>query len=206
MYRLTYSLLLVMLFAVASFAQIANSDHDFSGTSWGSSEICLPCHTPHNSDLTVSDAPLWNHEVTQADFTLYSSPTLNATINLPSSNSKLCLSCHDGTVALDNYGGNTGGTNFITGSALIGTDLSNDHPVSFVYNDALATADGGLYPPSSTSSGLGGMIEDDLLFGDPDFSTLECASCHDAHNGYGNPSLLIISNAGSEFCLLCHDK
>ena len=205
MFRSILSFVLVILYASVAFGQIAGTDHDFSGQGWGTTEICEPCHAPHNSDLTVSDAPLWNHEVTAATFTVYSSTTLNATVGQPSSNSKLCLSCHDGTVALDSFGGNTG-TNFISGSALIGTDLSNDHPVSFVFNAALATADGGLYDPSTHITALGGTIEEDLLFGLSGSATLECASCHDPHNGYGNPHLLLIDNDASAFCLTCHDK
>ena len=67
--------------------------------------------------------PLWNHKVTTATYTLYSSPTLKATLSQPTHyGSKLCLSCHDGTVALDSFGGNTG-TTFIDSSNSVGTDL-----------------------------------------------------------------------------------
>lgn len=201
MLRTIFSFVFMLVFAGVAFGQIANSDHDFSGQGWGTTEICEPCHTPHNSDLTVSDAPLWNHEVTVATFQIYTSTTLDATVNQPSSNSRLCLSCHDGTVALDSFGGRTG-TNFIGGSALIGTDLRNDHPVTFDYTTALATLDGGLFDPSTKITALGGTIDDDLLFN----GSLECASCHDAHNGYGNPNLLLIDNDASAFCLTCHDK
>ncbi len=206
MLRSILSIFVALAFSGIIFGQgIANSAHDFSGQGWGTTEICAPCHTPHNADITVSDAPLWNHDVTVATFTLYSSSTLNATINQPEKNSKLCLSCHDGTVALDSFGGNTG-TNFIDAEHLIGTDLSNDHPVSFTYNAALATADGGLFDPSTEITSLGGTIEADLLFGLTGNASLECASCHDVHNGYGNPDLLKIDNDASAFCLTCHNK
>jgi hypothetical protein len=101
----------------------------------------------------------------------------------PSGVSKLCLSCHDGTVAEDSFGGQVG-TTFMSGSALVGTDLSNDHPISFTYDDTLAGNDGGLYPPSTTNSGLGGTIAADMLFG----GSMECGSCHDVHNADGNAS------------------
>ena len=120
----------------------------------------------------------------------------------PSGSSKLCLSCHDGTVALDNFGGTTTGTSFIS-TGLVGTNLSDDHPISFTYDAALATADGGLYNPTTALSGLGGTITVDLLRG----GEMECSSCHDVHNSYpANPSLLVITNAGSLLCLTCHDK
>lgn len=188
-----------------SWAQtgITGSEHDFSGQGWGTTEICEPCHTPHNADATISDAPLWNHQTTTTNFILYSSSTLTTTtLTQPDASSKLCLSCHDGTVALENFGGNTTGTHFIGGGANIGTTLADDHPVSFVYNTALSTADGGLFDPATHITSLGGTIEDDLLIG----GKLQCASCHDVHNGYNNPSLLKIDNDASAFCLTCHDK
>jgi predicted CXXCH cytochrome family protein len=120
----------------------------------------------------------------------------------PDASSKLCLSCHDGVTAVDNFGGITTGTFTITGDANIGTNLSNDHPVSFTYDLALATADGGLYDPATTNSGLGGTISADMLFG----GKLQCASCHDVHNSAGIDFLLVKSNAASALCLTCHNK
>ena len=188
--------------APASQAQITGSLHDFSAQGWSGGEICIVCHTPHNADTTVADAPLWNHEVTVAPFTLYSSLTLDAgPMGQPTGVSKLCLSCHDGTVAEDSFGGLVG-TTFMAGPALVGTDLSNDHPISFTYDDALASTDGGLHAPSTQASGLGGTIDADLLFG----GSMECGSCHDVHNADGNPSLLRVANVGSALCLTCHDK
>ena len=200
---------LLFLFALMSismvgYAQtIVGSAHDFSGRGWNTTgELCIVCHTPHHADVSVSDAPLWNHEVTTATYTLYSSPSLDATMKQPGSSSKLCLSCHDGTVAVDNFGDQTGGTHFITGNALVGTDLNNDHPISFVYDAALASADGGLYDPTNTNSGLGGTISDDMLID----NQVQCASCHDVHNGSGVANLLRKSNAASALCLTCHNK
>src|SRR5690606_27813676 len=121
----------------------------------------------------------WNHEVTDKTYQLYNSPTLDATMSQPGGASRLCLSCHDGTVAVDSYGGNPGEM-FLGGDLAIGADeLTDDHPVSFDYTDALAALDGELFAPSSTVTPLGGTIADDLLFND----SLECASCHDVHNG-----------------------
>jgi len=184
-------------------AQITGSEHDFSGQGWGTTEICQPCHTPHNAS-TLLPVVLWNHAVTAASYTLYSSPTMNATTGQPDGVSRACLSCHDGTVALDSFGGSTG-SNFISGPANFGTDLSNDHPVSFTYNNALATADGGLHPPTTQASGLGDTISADMLFGTSS-DQVECASCHDVHNAANLQSLLLKSNAGSALCLTCHAK
>jgi predicted CXXCH cytochrome family protein len=193
----------LMLIAGVAGAQITGSEHDFSGQGWGTTEICQPCHTPHNAS-TALPVVLWNHAVTNASYTLYSSPTMNATTGQPGGVSKACLSCHDGTVALDSFGGSTGST-FISGPANFGTDLSNDHPVSFTYNNALATADGGLHPPTTTDSDLGGTIAADMLFG-LGSDQVECASCHDVHNAANLQSLLLKANAGSALCLTCHAK
>lgn len=194
------------LLTTGLYAAITASAHDFTALGWSGGEICLPCHTPHNAKVPPDDlVPLWNHDVTAAVFTLYSSPTgtLDAgPLGQPAGVSKACLSCHDGTVALDAYGTNVPVPNMIAGPFNLGTDLSNDHPISFTYDTALATADGELFDPATDPSGLGGTIGNDMLFA----GQLECASCHDVHNTAAVASLLVKSNAASALCLTCHDK
>lgn len=192
-------------------ANMAGTGHDFSLTGWAGGEICIACHTPHNANAAFTLVPLWNNrEQTVASYDLYTSVTgtLDATMVQPAGMSKLCLSCHDGTVALENFGGVTGGGTIIGGTGNFGTDLNNDHPVSFVYNAALATADGELFDPATQSAGLptAGTIEARLLFGATTSATVECASCHDVHNSASVAKLLVKSNVGSALCLTCHDK
>lgn len=193
-----------------AYGFISGSAHDFSAT-WSNQQICLPCHAPHNGTV-ITDAPLWNHDVDLTTlYTLYSSATFDASASLtqPGGVSKLCLSCHDGTTAIDAFTGHTG-TTLIgalgTGSGDLGTALNNDHPISFVYDTALAILDGGLHDPSVTlvpaTSTIIGTIDDALLFN----QRMECASCHDVHNKYGNDALLLIDNIRSELCLTCHNK
>jgi hypothetical protein len=210
----------MILLASAAPGEIADSHHDFGGASWARNQICQPCHTPHHADQAVSDSPLWNHEVTPTTFTLYSTPTLDAAMSQPSGITKLCLSCHDGTVAIDSYGGQSG-TRMINALGNLGTDLGAHHPVSFTYDSGLAASDGELHDPSTTPSGLGSTIERDLLYE----GKLECSSCHDVHvarNTSGctgchvmhhgdvlnkaNTLSLRKSNANSELCLTCHKK
>jgi predicted CXXCH cytochrome family protein len=110
----------------------------------------------------------------------------------------LCLSCHDGTVAPTSmYNVPNNGTVTamapITGDANVGTDLSNDHPVNFTYDTALALSDGGLKDPSTLSN--------TPLFN----GTIQCASCHDAHDDT-NGAFLVMSNNNSSLCLECHVK
>ena len=132
---------------------IVGSAHDFSGSGWSGGEICDACHTPHNSDTSVNLAPLWNHEITSLTYTVYSSATLDATVGQPDGISLLCLSCHDGSVALDSFGGNVG-TSFMIGDPAVGGDaesLTNDHPLSMTYDQPLSVTDPGLNDPTSTN-------------------------------------------------------
>ena len=129
-------------------------------------------------------------------------PVLDATTGQPDASSKLCLSCHDGTVAVDNFGDQTGGTHFLSGNSSIGTNLNDDHPISFTYDASLVSSDDGLYDPTTTNSGLGGTIAQDMLIG----GQVQCASCHDVHNSIGVEKLLRKTNAASALCLTCHNK
>lgn len=212
------SALLAMSAAGPLSAAITGSAHDFSSETWISgSQICVACHTPHGANVSVTDAPLWNHALTTQVYTLYStSPTLNATPGQPTGTSRLCLSCHDGTVALNNYGGGVvGAPEFMTGSEAVGAaaqgSLANDHPISITYNTALSTADGGLYDPSTRNVTVGsgantrtGTIQNLLLYA----NQVQCASCHDVHNSQTaqTANLLRISATGSAICLSCHNK
>jgi predicted CXXCH cytochrome family protein len=211
-----------LMMSVTSFGQKFNygssmtvAHHKFNTSSWNpTGEICVVCHTPHNADMTVPNEPLWNHEVSAATFTLYSTATFNGagTAGQPDGNSKLCLSCHDGITIESNFGGITTGTNkFSSTSRLnVGSEvyqgltagLSNDHPISFTYDAALASADKGLKDPTTTASGLPGStgtITTDLLFG----GKLQCCSCHDPHNG--TSKVLRNTNSGSALCRTCHN-
>jgi predicted CXXCH cytochrome family protein len=177
--------------------------HDFSALGWSGNEICVVCHTPHDADVAAIElaGPLWNHEVTTATFTLYSSPTLYATPVQPMGPSKLCLSCHDGSVAIDSFGGATGET-FVAGDALIGTDLSDDHPISIAWEHQ--TQQGSCFNCHAVHGGSGGPT----FVSPPPFfeGRVECSSCHDVHDSAGFDNLLWISNAGSALCLHCHGK
>ena len=207
---------LIAVFSSASIAGIQGSLHDFSIYAWSQNQICLPCHTPHHALDVQDNAPLWNHELSTATYNLYSSPSMQATVNQPTGASKLCLSCHDGTVAVDSFGGESG-TMFIdafSADANLTTDLSNDHPISFVYNSDLATTDPALFDPETKIVTIGsgtfsrtGTIADVMLAD----NVLQCQSCHSVHNDFVagtaiSDALLKITIGGSELCLACHNK
>jgi hypothetical protein len=158
-----------------------------SNKSLDTAEICVFCHTPHGGDNTAA-VPIWNRKL-EADPTVYTrysdlgTSTFDATEAPIGSVTIACLSCHDGTQAIDSVINAPGSGGFNPDGARIGTmegddqvngtlaggivqnlgqDLSNDHPVSMQY------AGGGI----STSNPDGGAGTND-----PDF----VAAGNDAH-------------------------
>ncbi|MBL8332041.1 MAG: hypothetical protein JNM08_03015 [Rubrivivax sp.] len=181
--------LLLALTGTAS-AGIADTKHNLGNTSTqtnhvtgtGNSstttnEICVFCHTPHGADVTTPNAPpLWNKRLnTGATYTTYATlntPSLDGEVLPVGSISVACLSCHDGTQAMDNIinapgsgqyddtGGGTNGraynwTGNVTTAGAMGTttvanltsDLSNDHPIGIQY------CGGGISGTGTTVSG-----------------------------------------------------
>jgi predicted CXXCH cytochrome family protein len=206
----------------------------------GLNRICIFCHAPHNTykpfgtiegaGPTVPDPafdylPLWNHTL-QDDlgYTMYdngagapqSGPKASQAIIMdllgttPGSTSLLCLSCHDGSVAVNSYGNidqrpgsMSTGTKMMAASYLIGKDkyLGNHHPISFDYltvqqNDVeIRDAAAAMLTPTT-------FVEDHLFNG-----KMECATCHSVHNtGNSGEALLWRSDQNSELCLTCHAK
>ena len=164
------------------------------------SEICIFCHTPHNSS---TQAPLWNRNNSSSTYIIYNqsvSSTLNASPGQPNGASLLCLSCHDGTIALgsvlssstDIFDG-AGGKIPTSSNSNLGTNLSDDHPISFLYNSSLATADMNLkFPPEFPAN-----VDHN--------SEMQCTSCHDPHNNQYGDFLLTTEEFGS-LCLKCHNN
>lgn len=189
-HRALLAWLLLLAGTMAANAGILGSKHDFSARGWGSNEICVFCHAPHNNAAAV---PLWNRQLTTATYTLYSSPTLQRAPMQPRAPSKLCLSCHDGTVAIDSFGGRSGGQT-ISGPANLGTDLANDHPTS-VYWDHQTLGAG---TPSCFNCHFAAR---NLPF----FNRhMECASCHEPHNSTVAAKMLRKTLDGSAICFHCH--
>ena len=189
----------VFIMSSPAMAAISSSAHDFSTQGWNTKgEICSVCHTPHNAGTSVL-APMWDRTTSTAAFTLYlsSSSTAQATLRAPTGLSLLCLSCHDGTIALDNS--SAGNATKMTGTKLLGTDLRNDHPISFTYDAALVTAD------TAGSGGIAGLKTPPAAYLDSN-EQVQCASCHDVHNSATIAYLLRETNAASALCLKCHDK
>jgi hypothetical protein len=229
---------------------------------YGTSEICVYCHTPHHGS---SNAPLWNKGNQSTTYTAYGTTLAGTVVSNIGASSLACLSCHDGVNTFDTLVNAPGKGNFgdpITGVAKdfdwnfampraagdgaygptitndhfdsgilcsfchdvtafgfyagggigspsdrlsLGTDMTNDHPVSIVYDDALdslratstviTSIDMSIAPAltvndesNSTTTisnrwAVNGMIDGgqatiaDLLRG----GRVECVSCHDPH-------------------------
>lgn len=72
---------------------------DSSRNSYG--EVCVYCHTPHSANGLI-EAPLWNRTYLANSYNLYDKPLSSGqSPTPPGAGSLTCLSCHDGTVAID---------------------------------------------------------------------------------------------------------
>jgi predicted CXXCH cytochrome family protein len=167
-------------------------------------DLCAACHTPHNANATFQ-ALLWNRSLPAAtSFQVYDAAVnpdfKGGAVSLAGGTqvSLLCLSCHDGTTALNTVLNPAPGTNLkttrITGASLLGTDLRNDHPVAFSY-DAAATAAGAKLVANPDITKV-------KLFGVTGSRRVECGSCHDAHSSAA--AFLRVPNTNSQLCLACH--
>lgn len=178
---------LVVLLAVSTRSAEARGHGAFSGD-------CQACHAPQS--LSGSQpSPRWQNAAYA--FTVYrpASPGGSPRIGQPGPASLACLSCHDGTVAGSRAGNGTRHES-------LGIDLSDDHPIGFVYDSARAASDRGLHDPEAQPSGLGGTIAQDMLVD----GRVECTSCHGQHHGGDAGPMLLKSNSGSALCLTCHAK
>ncbi len=198
-------ILLILLIVEISCSQtIANSLHNLSVSGTGmirstsESEICIFCHTPHNSNPRK---PLWNRQDPGQVYTPYSSSTIQAAPGQPDGASILCLSCHDGTIALGNVLSrdqyiemNSGITVMPDGKSNLGTNLSDDHPVSFTYDAALAAANGELADPATLTGPV--QLRNDRI---------QCTACHDPHSDLYQ-KFLVADIQYSGLCLYCHQK
>jgi Doubled CXXCH motif (Paired_CXXCH_1) len=173
--------------------------------------------------------PLWNHTL-QAD-TAYSmyyagpgAPAITLPngqqtngIQVPGSVSLLCLSCHDGSVAVNSYGNasqpassQATGSTMIRPGYTIGAQkyLGNHHPIGFDYV-TVAAVDTGLN--AMTTAMYNGTIQSHLFSSGATGSTtvMECATCHSVHNKGNDPAgqmFLWKSDTQSQLCLTCHIK
>ena len=161
------------------------------------SEICIFCHTPHNARPDAYY--LWNRLDPAGPYTPYCSTTLKATVGQPTGTSRLCLSCHDGTIAAGAVLSRTAVMPFtmtLSGrNANLGTNLADDHPVSFSYSAAVLLSNSQLVSAASLPT----KVRLDST------GQMQCTACHNPHDDqYGK--FLVISNLKSGLCTACHSK
>ena len=186
---------------------IVNSKHDLSSESdedvhSNVNEICVFCHTPHSANQTI--APLWNRSQSTSTFTPYTSSTLDVEVSAPTGSSLACLSCHDGSIALDqlaNFSLSGPGTAYTAGTITFTSDTNR------LTNEKL-DADAPGYMGTSLTDDHPVSLDEVELVGSG--GTMECSTCHDAHDDqYG--AFLVMDNSpasgtGSPLCLACHIK
>jgi predicted CXXCH cytochrome family protein len=167
--------------------------------------VCIFCHTPHHASPVT---PLWSRPTSSTVYDLYQSSTLTAKPGQPSGASRLCLSCHDGTIALGAMYGADPGSNVIDMAGGVtrmpqgrptnlggatGSSLGNDHPVSFPYTSQLTQSNGQLKSPAELPRQI--RLEQGML---------QCTACHNPHRDpYGK--FLVMDNSNSALCLSCHE-
>jgi predicted CXXCH cytochrome family protein len=219
---------------------IANSPHNLNnvGVALPQQQICLPCHTPHNSQFNGGDY-IWNHTVDLSkSYTLYTavhSTRFSGSSPAPvlDTQSRLCLSCHDGAIAVDSYGAGgapsanstfmgtiadsfgTVGGGAVGGAA--GNDLSSQHPIGQVYpGSSPAAGTGALTWNSAKGSGYNDPTQSSFTAGGVGGSAVSlavlpngqygvgCGTCHTPHTY--TYKFVRMDNTGSALCLRCHNK
>jgi hypothetical protein len=153
------------------------------------------CHAPHNVQPNV--LPLWDHALSTVTYTPYASTTYTSGAQTPNAgSSKLCLSCHDGTVAvgLTVTQGLIATTGSMSSSDKFGTDLSHSHPMSMTMVDDGSLVSSLFATPASTKNPAVLLVS----------GKIECTTCHDPHvpnkdntNNIVNKMFLVGSNSGS---------
>jgi predicted CXXCH cytochrome family protein len=135
---------------------------------------------------------------------------------VPGSTSLLCLSCHDGSIAVNSYGNPSQPVaSQSNGSALMGPAyvvgqngvLQNHHPIGFSYGlvQSVDTEIRVASSPLGTAGAISNHLYASSAAGAVD--TMECGTCHSVHNkGNSGESLLWTSDQNSALCLSCHNK
>jgi predicted CXXCH cytochrome family protein len=209
---------------------IQNTSHDLrrdgggayigSGSAASQERICNYCHTPHNK-MTPEEAaaagitryPIWTQASTTV--TLFQTYTrVSDSIGQPGSVSRICLSCHDGSVAGNVYGyvppvtiwnvKESQATDKVRIRLTYTDNRSFHHPIGLDYND-VEQKDDEINPANSVLRGENkhGMTIGDLLWD----GKVECTSCHDVHNSNNEGSKFTwVADYRSNFCLTCHNK
>lgn len=203
-------------------AGVLYSHHNFAFAGWNRpetgkpNEACGVCHIPHvenRPEARTSQTLLWGRELQTRSYVMYTSPTLQGiTDSQPSGTSRMCLACHDGTVALELFHTASSGTTVfpawhrqvIPGRRNL--DFGSDHPISITY----PSNDAALRPVTAPFGLVAGQTIADHLEG----GKVQCVTCHDIHNrevptqqGESYLRMTVSDPANpSAICFACHAK
>jgi hypothetical protein len=218
-----YLVALVVLAApTSSLAQdsVVSTVHNLSVTGPGEirslteTEVCKFCHIPHNA---IEPEPLWGHGLSEVQ--QYEVPAVRAEVTgqslapQPDGSSRLCLSCHDGTVALGEVAGERMPIPVVGEQRLrpgrrgyIGTDLTGSHPISFVVSDGLQEAMGSERDMRLKPVAVIGSDRDVKLDKN---NKMQCTTCHDPHSDQfyqeGRVPRFWVKPSVEGVCLTCHE-
>lgn len=176
----------VCMLAAGTNGEVQGSKHDFTRLGWTGGDPCAACHIPHADAEPKVGA--WE---AQARTDVVLQPGLESG---PGQLSVQCLRCHDGGIATDAFVDEMGGavlTARTRGSGM--GDPSRNHPIGVRYPTRRRD-----YQPVShvTASGRIQLYD----------GKIECTTCHDPHNQYELPAMLVVSNERSRLCYACHKK
>jgi hypothetical protein len=215
--RVTIALFCLIAFSLAdsngarrSSGSVFDSKHNLSVSgpgaikSTGETRVCIFCDSSHS---TSSEGPLWNHETTApGKFKTYERTTMNSRAEQPNGATKLCLSCHDGTIAVGAIKGlsrpismrnvTAEGTIPASFKSHLGSDLSGTHPVSVKFQQTSALADPHLRWPPLDPTGEVALDANGYV---------QCTSCHDPHDDSKSERYPFWKKASfDEVCSVCH--
>jgi len=205
---LSFALLALGLTSQAQISSDVLGSHNLSlsGTSpvKGALDPCLYCHVPHSGVQNPSGA-LWSQTLSTQVYKTYSSTTLHNTIQQPmlGGASSLCLSCHDGTVAVGQtqpFGQIQMSGNMYPADKF-GTDLQGSHPFSL--KTPLVDAPD-LVQSLTTSHTTADPVQAVKLIN----NDVECTSCHSPHAQMIDPiskNFLVRDSSSGQLCLSCHE-
>jgi hypothetical protein len=164
---------------------------------------CTFCHAPHSGIGGIT--PLWNQKLSQSSYVPYTSTTDNAQATQPTlgRTSSLCLSCHDGTVAVGQSAayGPLPVVGSMNAADSFGTTLTGSHPFSLVL-------------PIKDASNLVASLASQGKTADPTGAVklvngnIECTTCHSPHIQAIDriaQNFLIRDSSNGQMCLACHD-
>ncbi len=165
---------------------------------------CTFCHAPHSG--IGGSTPLWNQTLSNQTYTPYTSSTYKqqgSSQPVLGKSSSLCLSCHDGTVAVGQTAvfGKIPVSGSMNNQDVFGTNLSGSHPFSLVL-------------PIKDSPDLVASLVAQGMTADPTGAVklikgnVECTSCHNPHSQAIDPiaqNFLVRDSSNGQLCLACHD-